>query len=256
MKLKSFLLVLGLIFVNTCVYAQRRDMYAALEAVLDKEGARIVRQSAKVPRLTNTPLSKFAVTPYRIPRQRFTVLGNISHGTFIMDPRTDTRKVVPRPSYQDRWKWKNACFDKLYREFVDSRTVLFRGMGVNNLAEIENLLRNGSEIEKTSYDAIYFSAILSDTIFFMEEEIRGGAKIPVLITVKLSSYEDWEFIDLDSPLQHILPFYENIPAAEQEVFAYLRHNGEYDWYHVSLTEQGKIITQLLSAYLKEKNAAK
>lgn len=261
MKIKSFVLVLGLVFVNTLVYAGGRNALPAFKATLTRKVLLAKHVSPRTPRsLTIPPGNIKTVSPYEIPRQRFTVLGNISNGTFIMNPITDTPKVIsPRPRLRDDWwAWENKLCTKLPDKFTKSKSILFRGISINNLAELENLLRNGSQINKTSYREIYFSSDLSDALFYMIQHIRFSKRIPVLITVKSSYDMDYDYTDKGNefPSNHFYSFDTDIPAQEQEIFAYLYHNGKNDWYHVSLTEQGKIITQLLSVYFKEQKAAK
>ena len=123
------------------------------------------------------------------------------------------------------------------------------------LLELENLLRNGSQVNKTSYNAIYFSSDPEDATYYMGLQYKG---IPVLITVKSSYDMDYDLTNEEdeSPSKYHTLFFDDIPAKEQEVFAYLYYNGKNDWYHVSLTEQSKIITKLLSVYFKEQKVAK
>ena len=246
---------LGLVVVNTCTYAQHKNILPTLEATLTRKSASIVRINPEIPYLTKTIPGGGTVPLYKIPRQRFTVLGNISNGTFIMSPTTDTPKVIsPRPHLrEDWWAWEENLCAKLPDEFTKSKSILFRGISINNLAELENLLRNGSQIDKTSYRGIYFSSDLSDALYYVIHHVRFSKRIPVLITVKSSYDMDYDYTDEENnfPSNDFYSFDTDIPAQEQEIFAYLYHNGKNDWYHVSLTEQGKIITQLLSVYFKE-----
>ena len=68
---------------------------------------------------------------------------------------------------------------------------------------------------------------------------------------------DYDYTDKGNefPSNHFYSFDTDIPAQEQEIFAYLYHNGKNDWYHVSLTEQDKIITKRLAVWVKEQKAA-
>lgn len=255
------MLALGLVLVNTCVYAQPKNILPSLENALVRKGAGVIRTSQRIPHLAKiAPGSTQTVSPYTLPRQRFTVLGNMFNGTFIMDPPTDTRKVISqRPCHrEDWWAWEDKLFGKLPRKFVESKFILFRGMSINNLAELENLLRNGSQVNETHYDAVYFSSDPSDAFHYMKERVRATKGIPVLITVKSSYDLDYEPIDTEDnfPSNHFHSFDTDIPATQQEVFVYLYYNGKDDWYHVSLTSQGKIITKRLAVYIKEQKATK
>ena len=247
MKLKSFLFALGLVFINTCIYAQGKNFLSALEKAFTRKSVSIIHTNPKISHPTEIIPGGATVPVDKIPNQRSTVLGNISNGTFILDPQADTQKVTSRrPRFQGDWlTWENKLSAKLVNEFIKSNSILFRGISINNLAELENLLRNGSQIDKTHYRKIYFSSELSDAIYHVIYHVRFSKRIPILVTKNhhtILSY--WNSFDTD------------IPAKKQEVFAYLYHNGKYDWYHVSLTKQGKIITQLLSVYFKEQKAAK
>lgn len=261
MKLKSLVLALGLVLVNTCVYAQPKNILPTLEATLSRKVASTLRTEARIPCSAKiTPGSVKNIAPYTAPRQRFTVLGNVSNGTFIMDPLKDTHKVISqRPALRDDlFAWKEKCIGKIPSEFRNSKSILFRGMSINNLADLENLLRNGSQVDKTSCYAIYFSSNPSDAFFYMFNSRYNKDIIQVLVTVKSSYKRDYEPIDDGDNFRpsYFRSFDEDIPAKDQEVFVYLHHNSEDDWYHVSLTEQDKIITKRLTAWVKEQKVAK
>ena len=73
--------------------------------------------------------------------------------------------------------------------------------------------------------------------------VRFSKRIPILVTKNhhtILSY--WNSFDAD------------IPAKKQEVFAYLHHNGKYDWYHVSLINEN-IITEPLEFYFAKQKTA-
>ena len=142
MKLKSFLFALGLVFINTCIYAQGKNFLSALEKAFTRKSASIIHTNPKISHLTKIIPGGATVPVDKIPNQRSTVLGNISNGTFILDPQADTQKVTSRrPRFQGDWlTWENKLSAKLVNEFIKSNSILFRGISINNLAELENLL--------------------------------------------------------------------------------------------------------------------
>ncbi len=243
MKIKSFVLVLGLVFVNTLVYAGGRNALPAFKATLTRKVLLAKHVSPRTPRsLTIPPGNIKTVSPYKIPRQRFTVLGHISDGIFIMDSSTDLPKVIPARYRSKEGKYSvTPRMDEHEKELLESEFEAFRGIHLMDLADLKNLLKNGSQVDKTHYSRIHFTTSLETALWYATPQYRYET-IPVLITFKSYCYDSFGVS------------YEDIPAKDQEVFAYLHHNGKDAWYHVSLIN-GNIITEPLEFYFAKQKTA-
>ena len=118
-------------------------------------------------------------------------------------------------------------------EAEDTKFV-YRGMHLGDLSEIEHILLEGLEIDKTGYDAVYVSQSLNFALGYAE---NSPGQIPVLVALEGDIIDDLapsiRWPDLD-----VYESETDIPAdAISHVFAFLNISGRPAWYRVVLDDE-------------------
>jgi len=135
--------------------------------------------------------------------------------------------------------------------FTDlSKKEVFRGVRLENLAELENIVRNGMELDKTAYDGIYFgygpSTALTYALPPWESTIYEGVyeldlTFPVLFQLPLAS----DFL-VENPADYsrgYVVFHQTIPAHRfDNVMTFLEVNGKPGWYKAGLYNNKLLLT--------------
>lgn len=109
---------------------------------------------------------------------------------------------------------------------------LYRGMGLR-LKEVENILRNGVQKEKSSFDRLYFSTDIDIAVSCADEE---NLSLPVIVKVGVTPE-----LEKQHPFSHDADnnytFLRDIPAEfVTNVFTYIKVNGKRDWYEMVLKD--------------------
>lgn len=123
--------------------------------------------------------------------------------------------------------------------FAKSKTGLYRGMQLENLDDVKNLLINGMEVSKTAKNAIFADSRLPVNMSYALPDPYEESSFPVLVRIKLTK----PFLKRNPPAhlntQWIFP--DDIPAAMlPDVMVFLEIGGEPGWYKVTL-ENGELV---------------
>lgn len=111
---------------------------------------------------------------------------------------------------------------------------IYRGMHLGDLGEIEHILLEGLEVDKTGYDAVYATQSFS---FAMRYTNESPYRIPVLVALEGTLIDDLA-CDIMWPELGSYCSETDIPAAAiSHVFAFLDINGKPAWYRVVLQDE-------------------
>ena len=127
------------------------------------------------------------------------------------------------------------------QDFVNQTPSLYRGMAIENLDELKNILVNGLETRKTNFKNKIFTAYDPLTAVLYSQPTHRysvNANLPVLIKIPITSfleqYPSEKFATAQAFRQNILA------GAISDVWVLLEVNQKADWYKVTL-ENGEIV---------------
>lgn len=133
-------------------------------------------------------------------------------------------------------------------QFLTAEHAVYRGMKLENIEDLKNILTRGLEINKTQQlNKIYASSSLSVAIYYAlptlwnkwEGEVQTD--LPVLVKIPLTSYLLAENAPDNLGLRQV--FYRDIPADMiEDVMVFLEVDGKPGWYKVILNEEKLILT--------------
>lgn len=178
-------------------------------------------------------------------------VGSEAEGVLYLNPQKDTRKVITRQVKNNtsvRTNRLEELYDALPAGF-EAEYGLFRGMTLNTLAQLDNILVNGLEVNKTSVKEIDFSSSLIGEDPGSAAAIAYASRathpnIPVIVTLKSKG---------DAQIGNVY-FEQDIPASAVDIYAYLTQDGKGAWYHMSKEADGSLKAVPAARYLQEHSA--
>ena len=122
--------------------------------------------------------------------------------------------------------------------FAETKDVLYRGMRLTQLSDLENILRQGLEIRRTGYSELYFSYAPSMALTYalprsINEKEAGD--FPVVVKVPITTQLPVSCTGVNAQA------YKDLPAEFiSDVMVFLEINGHADWYKAIL-ENDKLL---------------
>ncbi len=176
----------------------------------------------------------------------------VEEEALYLNPQTDTRQILT-PKVQTNTPVRVNRLEELYDALpagFEAEYALFRGMTLNNLTKLDNILVRGLEVEKSSLQEIYFSSSLigedpgsSAAIAYASK--ATDATIPVIVARKAQG---------NAQETGNQTFEQDIPASDVDVYAYLTQDGKGAWYHMSKEADGSLKAVPAARYLQDQPA--
>lgn len=122
--------------------------------------------------------------------------------------------------------------------FTETKDVLYRGMRLTKLSDLENLLLQGLEIRRTAYSELYFAYIFSMAMDYalpriVDKSIDGA--FPVVVKVPVTTELPISCTGVNAQA------YKDLPAEFiSDVMVFMEINGQADWYK-AIAENNKLV---------------
>ena len=220
--------------------AELRDVPKAFDI-----SQRVAQQVARVPVSVRVPIVNFPKQPKVSIQLKAQPLENIN------------KPVVSSARVPDAFEIRYQRQLPAPRSFFTTKApAFFRGMQLENIDELKNILLNGLEVSKTHYKAIYTSYIPSVALAYafpsfeaaMYNALDDEKVLPVMVKI-VADLETFEKAVRDFSAYHTV--FQDIPADKiADVMIFLEINGKKDWYKVTLKE-GELVLEEVPTKLVE-----
>ena len=122
--------------------------------------------------------------------------------------------------------------------FAETKDVLYRGMRLTKLSDLENLLLRGLEIRRTAYSELYFAYAFSRAMDYalpMSVTEKAAGDFPVVVKVPVTTELPVSCTGVNAQA------YKDLPAEFiSDVMVFMEINGRTDWYK-AIAENNKLV---------------
>lgn len=127
-------------------------------------------------------------------------------------------------------------------QLQEEENSLYRGLRLDNLDELKNILHKGLQVNKSSYSGeIFTTPVLWIALRYALPIEHFGDTVPVVIKLNLTPELEKQVSSARVALEHI--FYRDIPAsALSSVMLFLEVDGVYNWYEARLHNGQLVLT--------------
>ena len=150
----------------------------------------------------------------------------------------------------------------LPKDILENKESFYRGMRLEKLDDVKNLLINGLEAHRTNYHGDIYASLMPSIALW--HAIMAGKNLSVLVQIpatdKLRSYAPEAFPTDDRyaakafQTGEVCIFRRDVPASFiSNIWVFLEVNGNPGWYKATLENDELIFTPVPAAYLKKKN---
>lgn len=150
----------------------------------------------------------------------------------------------------------------LPKDILENKESFYRGMRLEKLDDVKNLLINGLEAHRTNYHGDIYASLMPSIA--LGHAIMAGENLSVLVQIpatdKLRSYAPEAFPTDDRyaakafQTGEVCIFRRDVPASFiSNIWVFLEVNGTPGWYKATLENGELIFTPVPAAYLKKKN---
>ncbi|MCQ2410799.1 MAG: hypothetical protein MJ053_04835 [Elusimicrobiaceae bacterium] len=144
----------------------------------------------------------------------------------ILQARTLTTKEVSQKIFSHYWTDVYVPVS-----FASDEVALYRGMELDYLTDIQHILQNGLECNKSRYEGIFFSCSLEMALGYTTGKYRA---LPVLVRVPVTADMSGTF---KSYFNDEYIFLQDVPADRiSDVVVFLEVDGQVGWYKVVLKD--------------------
>ena len=210
---KLFILCLALC-IGTPTYAQKKNLVKGV----------IYAATAKTPAILSTQIDRQVTNALCKPH-----LLSTAESKKILFPQSDTKRLFYVPV-----------------SFNTQEIAVYRGFSLSNLDELENIVKNGLELDKIENRAeyaIFTSHRLETALHYSIPRSYKKAIIPVIVKIPVT--QQYQPLGYNG---HFV-FITNVPAKYiSEIMAFLEIDGKSMWYKVEWQQNKMILTPALSKY--------